>query len=150
MNLRRKFHRILLSVIVCKLIKPRSIAWTYHLDRVMKNFYSLRSYGYPFSIGEEDFRLDVLFDQPGRKKDFYRRTELASVPLLNVPIWTKTQSPGMPPVVNLICQDNHWSSKWPHMMFPVRAIYLKSLEGSISDLTWEKYVSSSYMIRQRP
>ena len=71
-----------LSVIVTKLLKPRSnrvdlAMW----DLMMKNFYSLRTSG----LAEEDFKLDILFDDPGAGvKRFLPETELRSIPLLNL------------------------------------------------------------------
>ncbi len=71
-----------LSVIVTKLIKPRSNRVDLPMwDLMMKNFYSMRTYG----ISEEDFKLDILFDDPGAGvKRFLPETELKGIPLLNL------------------------------------------------------------------
>lgn len=71
-----------LGVIVTKLLKPRSNRVDLPMwDLMMKNFYSLRSTG----ISEEDFKLDILFDDPGKGvKRFLSETELKSIPLLNL------------------------------------------------------------------
>jgi cell surface protein SprA len=67
-----------LSVIVAKLIKPRANRVDIPIwDLMMKNFYSIRSFG----ISEEDFKLDILFDDPGAgEKRFLPETELRSIP----------------------------------------------------------------------
>lgn len=122
-----------LSVIVCKLIKPRSNRVDIPIwDLMMKNFYSLRSYG----ISEEDFRLDVLFDQPGKgEKRFLPETELASVPLLNVLNLDKLNRQRDPfpdgqfdfvPGLTIDPQNGR-------MMFPVLEPFGKSLGKKISD-----------------
>jgi cell surface protein SprA len=128
-----------LNVIVTKLIKPRSNRIDIPIwDLMMKNFYSLRSYG----ISEEDFKLDVLFDDPGGSspngggpKRFLPETELKSIPLLNILNLDKLnkQRDPFPDGVFDFVPGLTIDPQNGRMMFPVLEPFGSSLGKKISD-----------------
>jgi len=122
-----------LNVIVTKLVKPRSNRVDIPIwDLMMKNFYSLRSFG----ISEEDFKLDVLFDDPGAgEKRFLPETELKSIPLLNLLNLDKLnkQRDPFPDGVFDFVPGLTIDPQSGRMMFPVLEPFGESLGKKISD-----------------
>ena len=122
-----------LSVIVTKLVKPRSNRIDFAMwDLMMKNFYSLRSYG----ISEEDFKLDIFFDDPGAgEKRFLPETELKSIPLLNLLNLDKLnkQRDPLPDGVFDYVPGLTIDPQNGRMMFPVLEPFGSSLGRKISD-----------------
>ncbi|MDZ4708428.1 MAG: cell surface protein SprA [Saprospiraceae bacterium] len=122
-----------LNVIVTKLVKPRSNRVDIPIwDLMMKNFYSLRSFG----ISEEDFKLDILFDDPGAgEKRFLPETELKSIPLLNLLNLDKLnkQRDPFPDGVFDFVPGLTIDPQNGKMMFPVLEPFGQSLGRKISD-----------------
>ncbi len=71
-----------LSVLYTKLLKSTSSRIDLPIwDLMMKNFYNIGAY----QIDQEDFRLDVFYDDPGAGlKRFLPATNIASIPLINL------------------------------------------------------------------
>jgi cell surface protein SprA len=135
-----------LNVIVTKLVKPRSNRIDIPMwDLMMKNFYSLRSYG----ISEEDFKLDILFDDPGAgEKRFLPETELKSIPLLNLLNLDKLnkQRDPFPDGVFDFVPGLTIDPQNGRMMFPVLEPFGESLGKKISDPDLRKKLHFSAII----
>ncbi len=103
-------------------------------DLMMKNVYSIGA----FQVNQEDFRLDILYDDPGKGlKRFIPDTELAGIPLLTVFNLDKLNVQGDP------CPDGVFdfvpgvtiNPRNGRIMFPVLEPFSSSIVDNVSNPT---------------